>query len=224
MKILLIEDYPPVRKSVTQGLEEAGFIVTSTGDGEEGLWHAQCAEFDVIVLDLMLPGIDGLTILRKLRAQGNAADVLILTARDTVEDRVGGLDLGADDYLVKPFAFTELIARVRALVRRKYSAKSPLIRVADLEIDTRARTVRRGGQAIVLTAREYTLLEFLALRAGRVVLRTELWEHIYEFDAEAESNVIDVYISYLRRKLERDGQPRLIQTRRGFGYVLGAPS
>ena len=224
MKILLIEDYAPVRKSVTQGLEEAGFIVTSTGDGEEGLWHAQCAEFDVIVLDLMLPGVDGLTILRKLRAKGNPADVLILTARDTVEDRVSGLDLGADDYLVKPFAFTELIARVRALVRRKYSAKSPLIRVADLEIDMKARTVRRGGQAIGLTAREYTLLEFLALRAGRVVLRTELWEHIYEFDAEAESNVIDVYISYLRRKLERDGQPRLIQTRRGFGYVLGAPS
>lgn len=224
MKILLIEDYAPVRKSVAQGLEEAGFIVTSTGDGEEGLWHARSAEYDVIVLDLMLPKVDGLTILRQLRAKGNAAHVLILTARDTVNDRVAGLDLGADDYLVKPFAFTELIARVRALVRRKYTAKSPLLRVADLEIDTRARTVRRGGRVVDLTAREYTLLEFLALRAGQVVKRAQLLEHIYDFDTEAESNVIDVYIGFLRRKLERAGLPRLIQTRRGFGYVLGAPS
>jgi DNA-binding response OmpR family regulator len=224
MKILMIEDYAPVRKSVTQGLEEAGFIVTSTGDGEEGLWHARSAEYDVIVLDLMLPKVDGLTILRQLRAQGNAAQVLILTARDTLDDRVAGLDLGADDYLVKPFAFTELAARVRALVRRKYSVKSPLIRVSDLEIDTRGRTVRRGGQVVELTAREYTLLELLALRAGQIVKRAELLEHIYHFDAEAESNVIDVYIGFIRRKLERAGLPRLIQTRRGFGYVLGASS
>ena len=149
--------------------------------------------------------------------------VLILTARDTVEDRVRGLDLGADDYLVKPFQFAELLARVRALARRRYEARSPVLRVEDLEIDTRARTVRRAGQAVELTAREYALLELLALRAGRVVSRSEISEHIYEFDGQADSNVIDVYIGYLRRKLQRPGRPPLIRTRRGFGYVLGGP-
>jgi len=221
MKILLIEDYEPIRTSVAKGLAEAGFAVDATGDGEEGLWYARGGDHDVIILDLMLPKVDGLTILGRLREHENPASVLILTARDTVEDRVKGLDLGADDYLVKPFAFEELLARVRALVRRKYDARSPAIHVADLEIDTTSRTVRRAGRTLDLTAREYAILEFLALRAGQVVTRTELWEHVYDFNAEPDSNVIDVYVGRLRKRLERGKRPRLIHTRRGLGYVLG---
>lgn len=220
MKVLLIEDYAPVRKSVEQGLREAGYAVDSTGDGEEGLWYACSSEYDVIILDWMLPGIDGLTLLRRLREKGNPVHVLILTARDGVEDRVRGIDEGADDYLVKPFAFEELLARVRALVRRKYESKSPFIRVADLEIDTTRRSVRRRGRTVELTVREYALLEFLALRAGQVVSRTQIFDHLYDFAAEPGSNVIDVYVGYLRRKLEEEGHPRLIHTRRGAGYVL----
>ena len=223
MRLLLVEDYPPLRRSIAKGLREAGYAVDATGDGEEGLWYASSGEHDVIVLDLMLPKVDGLTILRRLREKGSPAHVLILTAKDTVDDRVRGLELGADDYLVKPFAFDELLARVRALVRRKYEAKSPVIAVGDLEMDTRARAVRRGGRAIGLTAREYALLEFLALRAGQVVTRTDIWEHVYDFAAEPNSNVIDVYVARLRKKLELDGRPPLIHTRRGIGYVLGGP-
>ncbi len=223
MKILVIEDYEPIRTSVAQGFREAGFAVDATGDGEEGLWYARGGDYDVIILDLMLPKVDGLTILGRLREHENPASVLILTAKDTVQDRVKGLDLGADDYLVKPFAFEELLARVRALVRRKYEARSPVISVADLEIDTSARTVRRAGRAVELTAREYAILEFLALRVGQVVTRTEIWDHIYDFDAEPGSNVIDVTVGHLRKRLQRGKRPPLIHTRRGVGYVLGEP-
>jgi DNA-binding response OmpR family regulator len=169
----------------------------------------------------MLPGLDGLSLLKKLRQKDKHTCVLILTARDTAEDRVRGLDLGADDYLIKPFVFAELLARVRALVRRKYDAKSPILRIADLEIDTAARTARRAGESMELSAREYALLEFLAMRAGQVVTRTDIWEHVYDFNSSAESNVVDVYIAHLRRKIEREGLPRLIHTRRGQGYLLG---
>ena len=223
MRVLVVEDYPPLRKSLARGLIEAGFAVDATGDGEEGLWYARTGDYDVIVLDLMLPKVDGLTILRRLRDQGDAVHILILTAKDTVDDRVRGLDLGADDYLVKPFAFEELLARVRALIRRKYETKSSVIRVGDLEVDTRSHTARRGGKEVELTAREYCLLEFLALRAGQIVTRTEIWEHVYDFAAEADSNVIDVYVARIRKKLEQDGQGRLIYTRRGIGYLLGEP-
>ena len=221
MRVLVVEDYAPLRKSLSRGLRHAGFAVDATGDGEEGLWYAQSNDYDAIVLDLMLPGMDGLAILRRLREVGRKTHVLILTARGEVEDRVQGLNLGADDYLVKPFAFEELLARVRALVRRSYEAKDPVIRVADLEIDTVARVARRAGERVTLTAREYALLELMALRAGEVVSRTDIWEHLYEFDSAAHSNVVEVYIGYLRRKLERSGHPRLIHTRRGQGYVLG---
>lgn len=224
MNILLVEDYDPLRKSLTQGLREAGFAVDSTGDGEEGLWFARTGNYDVIILDLMLPKVDGLTILKQLRQQKNPVHILILTARDTIRDRVQGLNLGADDYLVKPFAFEELLARVRALVRRKYETKSPVIRVADMEIDTSAKTVRRAGLTIELTPREYAILELLALHADKVVTRTEIWEHIYEFEHETTSNVVDVYIAFLRKKLEQDGLARLIHTRRGIGYQLGEKS
>jgi DNA-binding response OmpR family regulator len=221
MRVLLVEDYEPLLRSIGQGLREAGYAVDSAADGEEGLWYARSNDYDAIILDIMLPGVDGLTILGRLRKAGKEAPVLLLTARDTVEDRVRGLDLGADDYLVKPFSFDELLARVRALVRRRYHERDPVLRIEDLEIDTAKQTVRRGGDAIELTAREYALLEFLARRAGQVVSRTDIWEHLYEFTSSAESNVVDVYIGYLRKKIERPGSPRLIQTRRGRGYMLG---
>lgn len=222
MRVLVIEDYAPIRESVAQGLREAGFAVDATGDGKEGLWFAESGGYDVIVLDLMLPSMDGLTVLKKLRAARSEAHVIVLTARDTLEDRVAGLNGGADDYLVKPFGFDELLARVRALVRRKYDVKSPLICVGDLEIDTAARRVQRGGCPIELTSREYALLEYLAVRAGELVSRTDIWEHVYDFHASAQSNVVDVYIGYLRRKLEAEGTAPLIHTRRGQGYVLSA--
>ncbi len=221
MKVLLVEDFELLRDSVAQGLREAGFAVDTAPDGEQGLWLARSAGYDVIILDLMLPRLDGLSLLKTLRDEGSRTHVLILTARDRPEDRVKGLDLGADDYLVKPFVFAELLARVRALVRRKYDAKNPVMRIADLEIDTTAHVVRRGGQAIDLSAREYMLLEFLAVRAGQVVSRSDIWEHVYEFNSTAESNVVDVFVGHLRRKLEHDDLPRLIHTRRGQGYVLG---
>jgi len=220
MRVLVVEDYDPLRKSLRQGLQEAGFAVDASSDGEEGLWYAQSNEYDVIVLDIMLPKLDGLTILTRLRQAGSRAPILLLTARDGIEDRVSGLNLGADDYLVKPFAFEELLARVRALSRRKYDRADPVVRVGDLELNTATRSVRRGDQIVELTAREYALLEFLALRAGEVVSRTDIWEHLYEFHSAAASNVVDVYIGYLRKKLERPNLPKLIHTRRGQGYVL----
>lgn len=222
MRVLVVEDYDPLRKAVGQALREVGYAVDASADGEEGLWYARSNDYDAIVLDIMLPGVDGLTIVSRLRKAGRTAPVLLLTAKDTVEDRVAGLDQGADDYLVKPFALAELLARVRALVRRRYDAKDPVLRVADLEIDTAKRTVRRAGEDVPLTPREYALLECLALRAGAVVSRTDIWEHLYEFDATAGSNVVDVYVGYLRKKIERPDRPRLIHTRRGQGYMLSA--
>ena len=221
VKILLIEDYAPLRKALTQGFVEAGFAVDAAADGEEGLCSARMGGHDVVVLDLMLPRVDGLTLLRRLREARSAVHVLILTARDTLQDRVRGLNQGADDYLVKPFAFEELLARVRALVRRRYETKSPRIKVGDLEIATDTREVHLSGERVELTAREYMLLEYLAHRVNRVVTRSMIREHLYDCEAEAASNVVDVYIGYLRRKLERPGLPRLIHTRRGMGYVLG---
>ncbi len=221
MRILLVEDYEPLRNAVAQGLREAGFAVDVTGDGEEGLWYGLSNDYDAIVLDIMLPGVDGLTILRRLRQKKQTVPILLLTARDRVEDRVCGLDGGADDYLVKPFAFDELLARIRALVRRGYGRKNPIISIGDLKIDTAKRTVSRRGISLSLTAREYALLEYLALRAGEVVSRTDIWEHVYDFHSMAESNVVDVYIGYLRKKIERPEWPRLIHTHRGQGYMLG---
>ena len=221
MKILLIEDYAPLRESLQQGLRENGYAVDAAGDGEEGLWYASTGEYEVVVLDLRLPGMDGLEILRRLRAQKNKVHVLIVTAKDSVHDRVEGLDLGADDYLVKPFEFSELLARVRALVRRKYDQKEPVIRVADVEVDTSARAVRRSGRPVYLTVREYAILEILARKSGRVVSRETIMEGVYDFAAELSSNVIDVYIGRLRRKLEIEGGNNILHTKRGFGYMLG---
>jgi len=211
-----------LQQSLTKGLREAGFAVDTTRDGVEGLWYATGAEYDVIILDLMLPNMPGLEILKKIRSHGNKAHVLILTAKDTVEDRVEGLDLGADDYLVKPFAFEELLARIRALLRRGYRRKNPKIKIKDLQIDLTAQKVRRGKHEISLTPREYALLEYLAVRSGETVSRTDIWEHLYEFKSSASSNVVDVYIGYLRKKIEQPGKPTLIHTIRGRGYLLGA--
>ncbi len=220
MRILVVEDYAPLQASLVKGLGEAGFAVDLAADGEEGLWYALGEDYDAIVLDLMLPKLDGLTLLARLRAGGKQAHVLILTARDAVEDRVRGLETGADDYLVKPFAFEELLARVNALIRRRYAVKSPAVRVGDLEIDRATHRVRRGQRAIELTAKQYALLELLALRAGEVVPRVELWGHLYAFEDEPNSNLLEVYVAQLRRKLEAAGEPRLIHTRRAVGYVL----
>ena len=217
MRALVVEDYAPVRNAVVEGLTENGFAVDSAANGEEGLWFAEQNPYDVIVLDLMLPKLDGMAVLKRLRASGCTVPVLVLTARDGVDERVLGLDTGADDYLVKPFAFAELVARVRALVRRKYEHRDPIVRVEGLEIDTAKRVVRRGDETIALSAREYALLEYLAMRAGQLVTRTEIWEHVYDFHSDAHSNVVDVYVGYLRKKLGA----HVIQTRRGQGYVLG---
>jgi DNA-binding response OmpR family regulator len=221
VRLLVVEDYAPLRESLARGLRDAGYAVDATGDGTEGLWFAENHPYDVILLDLMLPGTGGLEILKKLRQTGNTTHVLVLTAKDTIADRVAGLDLGADDYLVKPFAFDELLARVRAMVRRRYESVDPVLRIADLEIDTRARRARRAGAVIALSAREYALLEYLAHREGHIVSRTELWDHAYDEAAEPGSNVLDVHISHLRKKIDEGHATKLIHTRRGQGYVLG---
>jgi DNA-binding response OmpR family regulator len=220
MRILVVEDYTPLRRTLQRGLREAGFTVDIAADGEEGLFLAGANTYDAIVLDLMLPKVDGLTVLKRLRESGRQVPVLVLTARDGVDDRIQGLDLGADDYLPKPFAFNELLARVRALVRRAYHTGDPVMRIGHLAIDTATRRVRVDDEEVTLTAREYALLELLARRNGELVTRGEVFEHCYGFDADTASNVIDVYIGYLRKKIERTGRPKIIHTRRGQGYQL----
>jgi DNA-binding response OmpR family regulator len=207
-------------RALKQGLEEEGIAVDVAYDGEEGNFKAQATEYDVIILDVMLPKEDGLSLLQKWRQAGLKTHILILTARDRMEDKVRGLDLGADDYLTKPFQLEELLARLRALVRRGHQVKTPVIKIHDLEIDTATRTVQRGGQSIPLTPREYALLEFLAFHRGQIVTRSMIWEHLYDEQDETTSNVVDVYIRYLRNKIDKGFQPPLILTRWGEGYLL----
>ena len=224
MRVLLIEDSARLQASVCRGLRKAGYAVDASRDGSEGLGLAEMNEYDVVILDLMLPGLDGLSILRRLRAQEQTTHVLILTARDTLEDRVRGLQAGADDYLVKPFAFEELVARVGALCRRSYQRKNPLIAIGDLQIDTAAKLAKRNGELIDLTPREFMLLEYLALRRGEVVPRAEIEAHIYGDSTELMSNAVDSAICTLRRKITPPGAAPVIRTRRGLGYVLqGGP-
>ncbi len=220
MKLLVIEDYEPLRSALVQGLTEEGFAVDQTGDGNEGLWYARDEAYDAIILDLMLPGLDGLSILQTIRSEGSHRPVLILTAKDQVPDRVRGLNHGADEYLVKPFAFEELLARVKALVRRQYHVTTSCVEIGPLSIDLTARRVQFGDSEICLTQMEYGILEMLALRAGDIVSRTEISDHLYGFDREPNSNAIDVHIAQLRRKLESSDRPKLIHTRRGMGYRL----
>ena len=220
MRVLVIEDSRRLRQAISTGLRRSGFAVDVAADGEEGLWLAQSNSYDVLILDLMLPKMSGLDLLRQLRSEGNAVHVLILTARDEVRDRVEGLDAGADDYLVKPFAFEELIARVQALVRRGYAAKNPLVEIDAVAIDTAGRRVLCSGAALALTPREYALLELLALMRGQVVSRTRIENHIYDERVDPMSNVVDSTICSLRRKLQDAGAPALIETRRGEGYLI----
>jgi DNA-binding response OmpR family regulator len=220
MRVLIVEDDSAIRGALAQALGEDGYAVDASGDGAEGLWYAEGNDYDLIVLDLMLPGLDGLELLRRVRAGARHPAVLVVSARDEVEDRVRGLDLGADDYLVKPFALSELLARARSLVRRRHQQPRPTLALGGLLLDTTSRQITWRGAALALTPREYALLEYLLARAGALVSRSELWEHVYAFHDDATSNVVDHFIAKLRRKLADAGAPPLIHTRRGHGYVL----
>jgi len=221
VRILLVEDSARLRRYIRDALLQAGYAVDLASDGEEGLWLAESNDYDAIVLDLMLPKVDGMTVLRTLREKGRLEHVLILTAKDTVDDRVRGLVEGADDYLIKPFALEELLARIQALVRRTYGLKTSSIAVADLAVDTAKRTVSRNGIRLDLTPREYSLLEYLAMNQGQVVSRTEIEHHIYDERIEPMSNVVDSSVCRLRKKIDSPGKHSLVRTRRGMGYVLG---
>jgi DNA-binding response OmpR family regulator len=220
VKILLVEDHKLLARSLKQALEEDGFAVDLAVSGDEADAKARGAIYDVVILDLMLPKIDGLTLLKGWRKDGLTFHVLILTAMGTLEDKVLGLNLGADDYLPKPFELTEFLARVRALVRRGHQAKDPILRIHDLEIDTGARSVRRAGKDIYLTPREFSLLRFLCYHRGKVVTRSMVWEHLYDENDDNTSNVVDVYIRYLRNKIDKNFTPPLILTRWGEGYMI----
>ena len=218
MRVLYVEDSEVLRRTVRRALRHAGFAVDTAADGAEGLALAELNDYDALVLDVMLPKLDGLAVLRRLRAAGKTTHVLLLTARDTVADRVEGLRQGADDYLVKPFALAELLARVEALCRRAYGAKTGALRIGPLDLDFAARRLRRDGADVELTAREWRLLQYLALRRGEVVPRAEIEAHIYDEFVEPMSNVVDTAVYALRRKIGAE----FIRTRRGLGYVLEA--
>ena len=218
MRILVVEDEPRLLRNLTQALREAGYAVDAAAAGDDGLFKAETYDYDAIVLDVMLPGLDGWTVLDRLRKQ-KPTPVLMLTARDASEDRVRGLDTGADDYLGKPFDLPELLARLRALIRRAAGQVRPQLELGDVVLDTRARTVTRAGEPVTLTAREYAILEYLALHRGEVVTRTALYEHLFDESDDTLSNLVDVHVFSIRKKLGRD----LIATRRGQGYCIEAP-
>jgi DNA-binding response OmpR family regulator len=220
MRVLLIEDSIKLQRYISAGLRNAGYKVDVTGDGIDGLWRAESYDFDVIILDLMLPGMDGLTLLQRLRTHEKNVHVIILSAKDTVDDRVSGLSLGADDYLVKPFAFDELLARIQALIRRRYGIKHSVISIGDIQIDLGKKEISRSDQLIELTPREYALLEFLVLKRGTVVHRREIEEHIYDDHVEPSSNVVDATVCSLRKKIETANATMLIKTKRGQGYII----
>jgi two-component system OmpR family response regulator len=223
MRILVVEDDPTLAAFVAKGLEEAGYAVDIAPDGRRGLDVAAANRPDLAVVDVMLPELDGLSLIEALRHRGIRVPVLILSARRSIDDRVRGLQAGGDDYLTKPFAFAELLARVQALLRRSTGATEPTrLRVADLEIDLLSRRVTRSGQAIDLRPREFALLEYLARQAGRVVSKTMIQSRIWNYSFDPRTNVVDVLVHRLREKIDREFSPRLLHTRRGMGYVLGA--
>jgi len=220
MRILVVEDEPKVASFIRRALEEESYAVDVCADGQQGLDWAQSIDYDLIVLDLMLPGIPGLEVLKQIRKGGVKTPVMILTARSEVDQRVKGLDAGADDYLTKPFAIEELLARARALLRRASGVPSGILEVSDLVLNPVTREVTRGDQRIELTTKEYALLEYLMRNAGRVLTRPMITEHVWDLDFDTFTNVIDVYISYLRNKIDRGREQSLIQTVRGSGYVM----
>ena len=220
MRLLLVEDEARMARFIARGLREQAYAVDLATDGESALYQAAVNTYDAIILDVMMPLKDGFTVCRELRAQGSRVPVLMLTARDAVEDRIAGLDTGADDYLTKPFAFGELLARLRALLRRGAELRPTVINVADLTIDTRGQRASRAGRPVGLTTKEYALLEYLARNAGRVMGREEIAEHVWDETFDPFSNLIEVYINRLRRKIDGASAEPLIHTRRGAGYVL----
>lgn len=221
MRLLLAEDDPRIARFVAKGLREQAYAVDVAATGEEAFYQAEINAYDLIVLDVMLPAPDGFEVCRRLRSAGKRTPILMLTARDTVEDRIAGLDHGADDYLTKPFAFSELLARLRALLRRGSELRPAQLCVADLTLDTGAQNVLRNGKAVPLTTKEYALLEFLARNSGRVVGREEIAEHVWDESFDPFSNLIEVYVNRLRRKIDGAGMEPLLHTRRGAGYLLG---
>ncbi len=220
MKLLLVEDSERLQRSISAGLGKAGFAVDQAIDGHQGLAFIQTNDYEVIVLDLMLPGVNGLEILKTMRQQGNNTHVLILSAKSQVEDRISGLELGADDYLVKPFVFNELLARIKALSRRKYGYKNPLLEISGLQINTAARKVTYHNTDIDLTPTEYNILEYLSRRKGHVVSHEQVIFMVYDSLTDATKNTIEAHVSTLRKKLCEAGLTQLIQTRRGFGYII----
>jgi DNA-binding response OmpR family regulator len=225
MRVLIVEDDRQLRASMTRGLREASHVVEQAPTGEQAIALAKSNTFDVMVLDVRLPGVDGLAVCRAVRAAGNRVPILMLTALDGVDQRIAGLDAGADDYLTKPFDFGELLARLRALARRRLDAVPETLTVGDLTVDTARRSARRGERIIELTAKEFTLLGYLARNAGRVVSRAELLQHVWDDPHNSYSNIIDVYAGRLRRKIDDDGrEPALFKTVRGIGFMLEAPA
>jgi heavy metal response regulator len=220
MKILVVEDEKKVASFLKKGLEQEYYTVDVSNDGKSGLNLALSEEYDLIILDIMLPVMDGITVLKKIRSENIETPVLMLTAKGNVEDKVEGLNMGADDYLPKPFAFEELLARVRALIRRKDKVKSTILSVADLSLDTQAHKVKRGESEISLTPKEYSILEYLLRNKNHVVSRMKLTEHVYEYQFDPDTNVIDVYINKLRNKIDKDSDQQLIRTIRGIGYMI----
>jgi two-component system copper resistance phosphate regulon response regulator CusR len=220
VRILLVEDEPDAARILAKGLREQTYAVDTAANGEDALYLASLNNYDLVILDVMLPKKDGIAVCRELREAGSTVPVLMLTARDAVQDRIAGLDSGADDYLTKPFDFHELLARARALLRRSPSLRPDKIEIADLTIDTRARSVARGGRSISLTAREYALLEYLVRRQGEVASRAEISEHVWDASFDLFSNLIEVYVQRLRRKIDEGHTLKLIRTRRGEGYMI----
>jgi DNA-binding response OmpR family regulator len=224
MRLLLAEDDPGIARFVAKGLREQAYAVDVVAGGEEALYQAAINSYDLVILDVMIPAPDGFAVCRELRESGQRMPILMLTARDALEDRIAGLDHGADDYLTKPFEFRELLARLRALLRRSDTLRPESVTVADLFLDTAGQNASRGGRRISLTTKEYALLEFLVRNAGKVVGRAEIAEHVWDEDFDPFSNLIEVYINRVRRKIDAGGTIPLIHTRRGAGYVLSAPS
>ncbi|MFH1868934.1 MAG: response regulator transcription factor [Candidatus Omnitrophota bacterium] len=220
MRILLVEDEKKIASFIERGLKEEHYAIDIAFDGEKALYLADINQYDLIILDIMLPQRDGISVCREIRLKKTDTPILILTARDSINDRVKGLDSGADDYLTKPFAFEELLARIRALLRREKKGKSTLIKVADLELDQITHKVKRSGKEIAMTSKEYALLEYLMLHAGEVITRTMISEHVWDESFDSFTNVIDVYINYLRNKIDKGFKTALLHTIRGAGYVL----